>query len=161
MTADGMVMAMNQKTSVSVYWRLAVSTIFILLATTNSTFAGKPRPVGTVTISAKQISFVVSGQRGGGVLNFKGKNYRFRIGGLGFGGIGIAKLSARGEVYDLKKASDFFGAYGAARIGWAVGDVSSGQMWLKNQHGVVLHLWTDRKGLMLSMGADVIDISPR
>ena len=141
--------------------RLAVPAVLAFACTTGAAFADKPKPVGTVSISAKQISFLVSGQRGGGTLRFKGKSYQFKIGGLGVGGIGVAKLVARGEVYDLKKASDFYGAYGAARIGWAIGDASSGQMWLKNQRGVILHLWTDREGLMLSMGADVIQISPK
>ncbi len=118
-----------------------------------------PKPSGTVTISAKQIAFLVSGQRGGGTMRFKGKSYPFKIGGLGVGGIGISKLTANGEVFYLKNAADFYGAYAAARIGWAVGDASGGQMWLKNEHGVVLHLWAARKGLALTLGADVIDIS--
>ena len=133
----------------------------VLIAATSAGIAGKPKPVGTVYISAKQISFLVSGQKGGGTLWFKGKSYPFKIGGLGVGGIGVSKLEAKGEVYDLKDPSDFFGSYAAARVGWAVGEASSGQMWLKNPDGVILHLWTVRKGLTLSLGADVIEISPR
>ena len=35
---------------------------------------------------------------------------------------------------------------------------SVGDIWLKNEHDVVLHLKAKREGLMLSVGADAIDI---
>jgi hypothetical protein len=136
-----------------------VAVAFCLVFSLAAEAATKPKPSGTVTISAKQIAFLVSGQRGGGTMRFKGKSYPFKIGGLGVGGIGISKLTANGEVFYLENAADFYGAYASARVGWAVGDASGGQMWLKNEHGVVLHLWTARKGLALTLGADVVDIS--
>jgi hypothetical protein len=142
---------------VSCYLVLAFLSLAIV---TSGSQAGNPKPVGSIVISAKQISLFVSGQSGGGTLSFKGRHYPFRLGGIGVGGIGISRLEARGEVYQLSRAQDFYGSYGAARIGWAVGNASSGQIWLKNSRGVVLHLWAKRKGLMLSLGGDVVEISP-
>jgi len=121
---------------------------------------GKPSPVGTISIAARQVSFIVGGQNGGGILRFQGRSYKFKIGGLGVGGFGISKFEATGEVYDLVRASDFYGHYASARVGWAVGQSGNGQIWLQNGKGVVIHLWARRKGLMLSLGADAIQISP-
>jgi hypothetical protein len=38
------------------------------------------------------------------------------------------------------------------------GEASVGDMWLKNEHDVILHLRAKREGLMLAVGADAIDI---
>jgi len=37
-----------------------------------------------------------------------------------------------------------------ARPGFAVGELSAGDLWLKNGNGVVLHLKAERTGLALS-----------
>ena len=142
-----------------VRWSIPVAVALSLFIATANPGLAAPKPVGTVYISAKQIAFLVSGQGGSGTLKFRGKSYPFKVGGLGVGGIGISRLTATGEVYDLQNASDFYGAYGSTRVGWAVGKSGKGQMWLKNSKGVILYLRTARKGLTLSMGADVIDIS--
>ena len=51
----------------------------------------------------------------------QGKSYRFKIGGIRVGGIGISKFTAKGEVYDLENPADFYGSYGsyaAARVSY-------------------------------------------
>ena len=37
-------------------------------------------------------------------------------------------------------------------------DASAGDIWLKNDKDVVMHLKAKREGLMLAVGADAIDI---
>ena len=113
-----------------------------------------PKPSGTVTISQVQVAFIGSGSEGGGTLHFQGRNYPFKLGGLGIGGIGVSHLDATGTVYDLRRVEDFEGVYGQARVGWAAGAQGKGQMWLKNPNGVYIHLRTQRKGLSLNLGAD-------
>lgn len=113
---------------------------------------------GTVRIEQIQIAFIGSGNLGGGTLQFGGKSYDFSVGGLGIGGIGISKITATGAVYNLTKLNDFAGAYGQARAGFAIGDVSSGKLWLQNARGVVLELKAEREGLALSLGADAVYI---
>jgi hypothetical protein len=39
-----------------------------------------------------------------------------------------------------------------------IGDASTGDLWLENNAGVGMHLKAKREGLMLSLGADVVDI---
>jgi hypothetical protein len=65
----------------------------------------------------------------------------------------------RVRFYNLPDISKFSGAYAQGRYGFAVGDKSGGEMWLKNADGVVLDLKAKRTGLMLSLGGDIVDIS--
>jgi hypothetical protein len=113
-----------------------------------------PTPSGSVTIHEVQVAFIGSGSGGGGTLRFQGRNYPFKLGGLGIGGIGVSRLDATGTVYNLNRLADFDGVYGQARTGFAAGQQGKGQMWLENPNGVYIHLRTQRKGLALSIGAD-------
>lgn len=113
---------------------------------------------GTVTIEQMTIAFIGSGGLGGGTLHYRGKSYRFTIGGLGIGGFGISKMEATGDVYNLHQLSQFPGAYGSARYGAAYGDQGGGQLWLENPHGVLMSLKARRQGLAVSLGADAVII---
>lgn len=124
-------------------------------------FAGAPpdKPQsGTLTVDQVQVAFIGSANVGGGTLEYKGKSHDFRIGGLGIGGIGISRIDATGEVYGLNKLEDFAGTYGQARYGAVIADASTGELWLENTKGVVIHLDAKRKGLALSLGVDGVII---
>jgi hypothetical protein len=116
--------------------------------------APPPKPSGNVNIHQVQVAFIGSGAVGGGTLYYRGRSYRFKLGGLGIGGIGVSTLDATGGVYNLRRLQDFEGVYGQARIGWAVGEQGKGEMWLQNANGVYLRLKARRQGLALSLGAD-------
>lgn len=120
--------------------------------------AADPVKSGTVKIEQVQIAFIGSGNLGGGTLEFGGKSYKFTVGGLGIGGIGISRMEAVGTVYDLKNVADFEGGYGQARYGIAVGTASTGELWLKNSRGVLISLKAKREGLALSLGGDAVYI---
>jgi hypothetical protein len=137
----------------------AIAALFLSIGFGTASRAQQPPAVGTVVIAETQISFMVSGQAGGGTLNFGGNAYPFKIGGLGVGGFGISTIKATGNVYQLTDVSQFYGTYFNARVGWAIGLASGGQMWLENPNGVVMHLKAEREGLILSLGADAIVIS--
>lgn len=115
-------------------------------------------PTARLELRTVQAAWLGSGTSGEGTLYFRGKKYPLRIGGLGIGGFGVSEIKATGEVYDLKRLEDFPGTYGQARTGWAVGQTGGGKMWLQNDRGVVLQLKAERKGLMLSLGADALVI---
>ena len=114
---------------------------------------------GTVDIDQTRVSFIVSGNGGGGTLHYAGKSYPFSIGGLGVGGIGISKLVATGQVYNMSDTSKFSGVYSELRTGYALGDKGSGKLWLKNGDGVILKLQGKGKGIRLSLGADAVRIA--
>ena len=111
---------------------------------------------GTVNIEQMTVAFIGSGALGGGTLNYRGRSYRFTIGGLGIGGFGISKMEATGDVYNLHELSQFPGAYGSARYGAAYGNQGGGELWLENPHGVLMSLKARRQGLAVSMGADAV-----
>lgn len=113
---------------------------------------------GTVEIEQYQVAFIGSGNLGGGTLHFGDRAHAFTIGGLGVGGFGVSKITAKGAVYNLTDLANFPGAYVQGRYGLAVADVSAGELWLENAEGVVLHLAADRVGLALSLGGDAVYI---
>jgi hypothetical protein len=114
---------------------------------------------GTIQIKEYSVAFIASGSLGKGTLTIGGATHPFRIGGLGIGGIGVASIDARGNVYNRENLADFPGAYGKARLGITVADKGEGRLWLKNTNGVVLELWTDMSGLALTGGVDGIAIT--
>jgi hypothetical protein len=118
---------------------------------------GKP-PSGFVELREVQVAYIGNAGGGSGTLTFEGRTYPFKIAGVGVGGVGVSELDAEGEVYNLTNVAEFAGAYAAGQYGAVVGRASAGDMWLKNQHDVILHLKAKREGLMLAVGADAIDI---
>jgi len=62
-------------------------------------------------------------------------------------------------VYHLRNVASFPGAYAQGRYGFALGNASSGDLWLQNDAGVVMHLVAKRQGLMLSLGGDAVVIT--
>jgi hypothetical protein len=117
------------------------------------------QPDGTVEMEQVQAAFIGSGGGGSGTLYYHDQTYRFAVGGLGIGGIGASTINAQGEVYGLNNIRDFSGAYAQGRYGIVVGNASAGDLWLKNEKGVVMHLKAKRTGLMLSLGGDAVVIS--
>jgi hypothetical protein len=112
-----------------------------------------PAPSGRVNLEFGQGGFILSTSGGKGVLTYRGRRYPFAVGSVGFGGIGVSKVTAVGEVYDLNRLEDFAGAYGQARAGYAMGS-GKGVQWLQNGNGVVIKLRTVTKGVSLDLGAD-------
>ena len=101
------------------------------------------------------------GGGGTGTLRYRGRSYPFSIAGLGVGGVGASSVEATGQVYNMPDISRFPGAYAQARYGFALGQASSGELWLQNDAGVIMRLNARREGLMLSLGGDAMMISMR
>lgn len=139
--------------------RLALAVLLTLPIAASAADTDKMVQTGTIDIDQTRVSFLVSGNGGGGTLHFKGKDYRFTIGGLGVGGIGVSKLEATGEVFNLYDRSKFPGLYSQLRTGATAADQGSGKLWLENNDGVVIHLRGKSQGLALNMGADAVNIS--
>ncbi len=138
----------------------AMAAVAVMALQYGSAFAqsSKLDQSGTLTINQVQVAWIFSGNVGGGKLRYGGKTYPFSIGGLGVGGFGISKIEATGEVYNLRRLSDFDGAYGQARAGIVVADMSKGSLWLENPQGVYIRLTAKRKGIALALGLDAIYI---
>lgn len=121
--------------------------------------AESKKQVGEVSINETQFGFIIGGSVGSGQLNFQGKKYTFKIGGLSLGAnIGISKVSAVGGVYDLTDISKFPGTYvkldGTVALGGGVGNMT-----LKNEHGVIMTLKGTTEGLQLNAGASGVQVT--
>ena len=121
------------------------------------TLDGQP-PSGTVELHEIQVAYIGNLGGGSGDLTYEGQTYSFDVAGLGVGGVGISSVDAEGEVYSLTDLAEFSGDYVSGQYGVVVGEASAGDMWLKNEHDVVLHLKAKREGVMLAVGADAIKI---
>jgi hypothetical protein len=135
-----------------------VLTVLLSVLPGGGLLAAGSKPSATVEIQQTQIAFIGSGNLGGGKLFFSGKTYKFTIGGLGIGGIGITTMTATGNVYNLKEVSQFAGTYAQGRAGITVGSSDNGGLWLQNEAGVVMQLKAKREGVALSLGGDAIYI---
>lgn len=114
--------------------------------------ADADKPVGTVSITERQFGLILGGSSGSGTLTFNGKKYPFRLTGMSAGlNVGVSKMSAIGEVYALKKVSQFPGTYTQLRASVAVGGGVGGSR-LQNENGVIMVLRSRTKGLDLNLG---------
>lgn len=109
---------------------------------------------GTISIDQVEIAFLLNAGWGSGTLHYQG-SHRFKIKGIGVGGIEVSKLEAYGNVFRLKTLSDFPGAYGSVQAGAVAVDAQlRGGMWMQNPAGVQIDPIPVRKGVSLNLGAD-------
>ncbi len=111
----------------------------------------------TLTKNRKKVAFIGSAGQSKGELTYQGKTRKFKMTGLGFGGIGISTSSATGVVYNMKTMDDFLGSFTSARAGITLGDdefIKDRMMWLKNEKGVSIKLTTEKDGVELNLGVD-------
>ena len=96
---------------------------------------------------------------GEGTLNFKGKDYKFKVSGLNLIAVGVTSVNAKGDVYNLQNLSDFPGKYFGVEADATLIKGSAGLV-LKNTKGVVLNLKSEKKGADLRLGNEGLSISP-
>jgi hypothetical protein len=116
------------------------------------------KPSGTVSIDETQIAFIVGGSFGKGQLNFHGQTHDFKISGISAGAnFGASKVSAVGEVYDLKKLADFPGTYVQLEGGITLAGGVGGTV-LKNQNGVIMRLQSTSQGLQFNLSSSGVTV---
>ena len=64
----------------------------------------------------------------------------------------MRRREASGEVYKLTDVSEFPGAWIQGNGNLAVSTLGSGELWLQNNHGVVMRLSAQQAGITLSNG---------
>ncbi len=109
-------------------------------------------PSGSVSLSEESFALIAGGSKGSGTLTFQGKQYPFKLRGLSVGiSVGISKMSAAGEVYDLIDVAKFPGTYTKLDASMALGG-GIGGLRLKNENGVIMRLESRIKGAELNLG---------
>jgi LysM repeat protein len=134
----------------------AMAIIFVLLIASIAS-AQEKVPSGTIKIDETQLGFIIGGDIGKGILTYQGVDYSFKTGGIKVGGVGIAKISAVGEVYDLFDLSQFPGTYVAGDYGISLGG-GVGGMVLKNQNNVYVRLKSTMEGVDLNVGVEGLNV---
>ena len=117
------------------------------------------KPSGRVAINETQFGLILGGSVGGGTLTFKGKEHPFKIGGLSLGAnVGVSRMRAVGEVYDLKDISKFPGTYtkldAAVALGGGVGGLR-----MRNENGVIMRLDSRTQGLQFNIGMSGVTVT--
>ena len=122
--------------------------------------ADTPKVVsGKVEIDETQFGLIVGGSTGGGTLIYNGKKHDFKIGGLSLGAnIGVAKINAVGEVYDLTDVSKFPGTYTKLDANVALGG-GLGGVQMKNEHGVIMRLDSTTQGVQFNLGVSGVKVT--
>ena len=116
------------------------------------------KPSGTVSINETQFALIVGGSTGGGVLTYQGKKYPFKISGMSLGAnVGVSKLAASGEVYDLTNISKFPGTFTKLESSITLGGGVGGTV-LKNENGVIMRLTSTSEGLQLNLSASGVTV---
>jgi hypothetical protein len=116
------------------------------------------KPSGTVSINETQFALIIGGSTGGGVLTYQGKQYPFKLSGMSLGAnVGVSKLSASGEVYDLNDISKFSGTFSKLESSITLGGGVGGTV-LRNENGVIMRLTSTSQGLQLNLSASGVTV---
>ena len=116
------------------------------------------KPDATLRLTEGQVALGIGWSWGKGVLSYKGKNYPFKVAGLSVGDVGITEAKAEGKVYNLKKLQDFNGNFVSAGAEATVG-LGAGATAMKNDKGVVIHLFPKTKGVNLKLAGEGVNFT--
>jgi hypothetical protein len=139
----------------SMRWFTLVLAVGVLFS--SAALAAGDEPSGTVSIETKSVAIGIGFSWGEGVLNYKGKEYKFKVKGLSVVDVGVTSVSATGHVYHLDKIEDFTGTYTAAEAGIAIGGGVGAQA-MENQNGVVMQLTSTKTGIKVKLAPEGLEV---
>jgi hypothetical protein len=127
--------------------RLTVSVlVFVITLSLYGLVFAQETPDATLNLTEGQVAVGIGWSWGDGVLTLKEKDYPFKVSGLSVGEVGITEAKADGEVYHLKRLSDFNGTYIGVKAEGTAG-MGAGSAKLQNEHGVLIQLRSKTKGV--------------
>jgi len=122
-----------------------------------ATISAQEATTGKVTIESKSVAVGIGVSWGDGTIEFRGKKYPFTIQGLSVVDLGVSKVSARGDVANLKKVEDFAGTFTAAGAGGTVGGGMAVAA-LKNQNGVEMKPTATTQGVKFALAGGGVTV---
>jgi hypothetical protein len=129
-----------------------------LMAVTRSMARAPYQATGSISIDLMSVSAGVGAVWGKGILRFQGKRYRFKITGLDVGNIGVAAVTAVGNVYNMSEVSQFPGRYGAVGAEVKLAGGIAG-LKMQNNKSVIILMYALQKGVQLNVSPHGFDIS--
>ena len=133
-----------------------VGTTVVLLA--GLALAQAKKPDATLTLTEGSVGVGIGYTWGKGTLTYQGKAYPVKVDGLSVGELGVQRASAAGDVYNLKKLTDFNGTFAAGAAGATIGG-GAGITAMKNQNGVVIEMKSTTQGASLKLAAEGVRLS--
>ncbi len=115
-------------------------------------------PDATIRFSQGQVAVGIGYSWGDGVLTYQVKEYRFKINGLSVIDVGISKVDANGEVFNLKKLEDFNGTYTTASAEATLAG-GAGVITMKNQNGVTIKLSALTTGVNFKLALEGVKLT--
>jgi hypothetical protein len=135
---------MSRRTIMTV---LALGLLSLVIAATSP---AQSNTEGKISLESKTVAVGVGVSWGEGTLTYRGKEHKFTIEGLSVADLDVSKVSAQGDVSNLKKVEDFEGTYVAGGTGAAAGG-GAGIAGLKNQNGVLIAVNATTQGVRLTL----------
>jgi len=123
-------------------------------------FAGATRaedplgpPSGTLRLESRDVAAGIGVSCGQGILTVDGVDHPFSVSGLSVADLGVARVTATGEVHGLRKLEDFNGTYQGVTLGLAVGGGSE-FVAMRNENGVYIKMRAGQQGVRLSLATN-------
>jgi hypothetical protein len=134
-----------------------VTAAALFLLTSGFALAADEKPDATIEFSGGSAAVGVGVKWAKGTLRYQDQVYPFHLSGVSLLDLGGSEIQGTGEVYHLAKVDDFTGDYGAVSAGAAV-DHGKSSAAMQNQHGVVIRLHSDTKGVELNASVEGVSI---
>jgi hypothetical protein len=120
--------------------------------------AADAKPDGTVNLKGGSVAAGIGYTWGSGELNYNQGSHEFAIHGVSVVDVGVTNFTATGEVYNLKKLSDFAGNYSAVGAGLTIAGGATA-VFLKNKNGVIIKLRATDVGLKFTLAGEGVRVS--
>ena len=129
----------------------------LLVLTSSFALAVDEKPDATIEFSGGSAAVGVGVKWANGTLLYQGQDYPFHVSGFGVLDVGGSQVKGTGEVYHLAKVDDFTGDYGAVSAGATV-DRGEASAAMQNQHGVVIKMRSNTKGVEFNASVEAVSI---
>jgi hypothetical protein len=133
-------------------WLALRAAVTLALCSAAAAQDGLGPPSATLRIESTSVAAGIGVSWGRGTLHFRDSEFRFSVSGLSVADVGVARVTATGEVFGLAELAKFPGTYQGVDVGVAVGGGTSG-IALRNEHGVQLRLRAVQQGIRFSLAS--------
>lgn len=135
--------------------RAAVLAAFLLGSFAGAASAEDPLgPIsGTLRLESREVAAGIGVSWGQGVLTVDGVDHPFSVSGLTVADVGIARVTATGQIYGLRKLEDFNGTYQGVTLGIAVGGGSE-FLAMRNENNVYIKMRAGQQGVRFSLATE-------
>ncbi len=139
-------------------YRIRFLGVALVLLSTFGLASSSRADTGTVRVVFTKGGLIVGVGGGHGVLNFRGRSYRFAVSGMSVGfTIGASTTNLVGHALNLNSPGDIQGTYSVMGAGGALA-AGAGGVQLQNEKGVILQLAGGKVGVELSAAVGGVTI---